>query len=454
MNATTGTGFQYVWYRDGSVISGATNGSYTATQAGAYTVRVISGACYTNSSAITVSITTSGTAGITPVGSTSFCTGGNVVLNASTGSSYQWKKDGNAISGATSSSYTATTSGTYTVTVSNGSCSATSSGVSVSASSGPSANITAPNGTTFCSGGSAILNATTGTGFHVWYRDGSVISGATNGSYTATQAGAYTVRVISGACYTNSSAITVSITTSGTASITPVGSTSFCTGGNVVLNASTGSSYQWKKDGNAISGATSSSYTATTSGTYTVTVSNGSCSATSSGVSVSASSGPSANITAPNGTTFCSGGSAILNATTGTGFQYVWYRDGSVISGATNGSYTATQAGAYTVRVIGWSMLLNSSAITVSITTSGTASITPVGSTSFCTGGNVVLNASTKLFLPMEEGWQHHQWCNQQLYRNHFGNVHGNSKQRFMFCDIQRCWRECIQWPKCQHHRS
>jgi len=349
-----------------------------------------------NSSCQCIGIDNTPTASVTPVGSTTFCTGGNVVLNASTGSSYQWKKDGNAISGATSSSYTATTSGTYTVTVSNGSCSATSSGVSVSASSGPSANITAPNGTTFCSGGSAILNATTGTGFqYVWYRDGSVISGATNGSYTATQAGAYTVRVISGACYTNSSAITVSITTSGTASITPVGSTSFCTGGNVVLNASTGSSYQWKKDGNAISGATSSSYTATTSGTYTVTVSNGSCSATSSGVSVSASSGPSANITAPNGTTFCSGGSAILNATTGTGFQYVWYRNGNAISGATNSNYTATQAGAYTVRVISGTCYTNSSAISIEVSTSITAVITPNGPTTFCTGGSVVLNATS-----------------------------------------------------------
>ncbi|MFZ1333652.1 MAG: hypothetical protein WAR83_15775, partial [Flavobacteriales bacterium] len=84
----------------------------------------------------------------------------------------------------------------------------------------------------------------------------------------------------------NSSCQCVGVDNTPAASVTPVGSTTFCTGGSVVLNASTGSSYQWKKDGNNISGATSSSYTANTSGTYTVTVSNGSCSATSSGVSV------------------------------------------------------------------------------------------------------------------------------------------------------------------------
>jgi hypothetical protein len=51
------------------------------------------------------------------------------------------------------------------------------------------------------------------------------------------------------------------------ASVTPAGPTSFCIGGSVVLNANTGGglSYQWKFNGNSISGATLSSYTASIS---------------------------------------------------------------------------------------------------------------------------------------------------------------------------------------------
>jgi len=426
-----------------------------------------------NSSCQCIGIDNTPTASVTPVGSTTFCTGGNVVLNASTGSSYQWKKDGNAISGATSSSYTATTSGTYTVTVSNGSCSATSSGVSVSASSGPSANITAPNGTTFCSGGSAILNATTGTGFqYVWYRNGNAISGATNSNYTATQAGAYTVRVISGTCYTNSSAISIEVSTSITAVITPNGPTTFCTGGSVVLNATSDGTHVWQFNGQAIPGATSSSYTATQQGSYKVIVTNGSCSATSDAVTVSIStsapaatlsaSGPvnlcvgsSVVLSAPPGssyvwehnneaingatnsnytvtqggsysvtvgtgacastsdplnvtvntpppaiisatgpTTVCAGQSVALTANTGSGYQFVWKRNGSPISGATSSSYTATQPGNYAVMVIHGACYTNSAETAISMSGTGSASISPAGPTTFCTGGNVILNAN------------------------------------------------------------
>lgn len=74
-----------------------------------------------------------------------------------------------------------------------------------------------------------------------------------------------------------------------TAIITPVGSTTFCVGQSVLLNANlvTGLTYQWKRNGVSISGATSSSYIATTSGKYTVHVSDLSpCTSVSNSISV------------------------------------------------------------------------------------------------------------------------------------------------------------------------
>ncbi|MBS1531118.1 MAG: VCBS repeat-containing protein [Bacteroidetes bacterium] len=65
---------------------------------------------------------------VTASGPTTFQTGGNVVLTASPakGYNYQWFRDGVAISGATSSAYTATQSGAYTVELIAGSVTRTS----------------------------------------------------------------------------------------------------------------------------------------------------------------------------------------------------------------------------------------------------------------------------------------------------------------------------------------
>jgi hypothetical protein len=58
-----------------------------------------------------------------------------------------------------------------------------------------------------------------------------------------------------------------------------------------------------------------------------------------------------ASITAAGNTTFCQGGSVVLNANTGTGLTYQWRNNGNNIAVATNASYTATTAGAYSVVV-------------------------------------------------------------------------------------------------------
>ncbi len=73
-----------------------------------------------------------------------------------------------------------------------------------------------------------------------------------------------------------------------TATITAAGPTNFCMGGSVTINANTNASftYQWKKDGANISGATNASYTATTAGNYSVVITNLGCSGTSSPINV------------------------------------------------------------------------------------------------------------------------------------------------------------------------
>ncbi len=309
---------------------------------------------------------------ITPSGSLGFCTGGNVTLNASTGTGYTyvWKRNSTTISGATSSSYLASQAGSYTVTISNGGCSTTSAASTVTVAAAPTATISAGGATTFCTGGSVVLTASAVSGnTYVWRRDGTTISGATSNTYSATIAGSYTVVVTNGGCGASSTAIAVSVTAAPTATLTPAGSTALCTGGSVVLSTptATGNTYLWKLNGTTISGATSNSYTATQAGSYTVTVTRAGCSASSAAQNVTVGSAPVASLTAAGSTSLCNGGSVVLNTSTGAGNTYVWKQNGITITGATGSSYTANTPGNFTVTVTNGGCVANSAAVNVSL---------------------------------------------------------------------------------------
>jgi hypothetical protein len=209
---------------------------------------------------------------ITPQGNTTFCQGGFVNLNASTGANYtyEWYNNGQLINGATASVYQATASGNYTVKVIDGACDATSTATTVTVNQYPSSGVNVSGNTTFCEGNSITLTAQ-GSGTYLWN------NGVTSKSITVSQAGSYGVAVTSNGCVSNSNQTTVTVNPNPTATITPQGNTTFCQGGFVNLVASGGTSYQWN------TGSSAASISATQSGTYTVNVFNSfGCQATAS----------------------------------------------------------------------------------------------------------------------------------------------------------------------------
>ncbi|MES2285347.1 MAG: T9SS type A sorting domain-containing protein [Bacteroidota bacterium] len=395
LNASTGTGYTYQWKKDNVTIAGATSASYTASAAGAYHAVINQGICSAVSAAVVIAIT-SNSAVITPAGPTTFCAGGSVTLNANigTGNTYQWKKDNVVISGANGSSYIATISGSYTVAITTSGITSTSAAVIITVSPMPNATITPAGPISFVAGGNVILNASTGTGYiYQWKKDGVNISGATNSSYVATLGGSYQIKITQGACTDWSAPLLITILPAAT--ITPSGPINFCAGGSVTLNANTGTgnTYQWKKDNIAISGAINPSYTATASGSYSVSITIAGLSNTSSAIAITASPIPTAIITPAGLTSFITGGSVVLNAGTGTGYIYQWKKDNIAIIGAVNASYTASAAGSYQVEID--QGICHALSVAVVITILPAATITPAGSTTFCTGGSVTLNANT-----------------------------------------------------------
>ena len=101
-----------------------------------------------------------------------------------------------------------------------------------------------------------------------------------------------------------------------------------------------------------IAGATGTSFNAKNVGNYTLLFNpNTSCSQTSNSLSLNAINGPTAStITAATTTTFCNGGSVVLNSTLTNGTTYQWYLHGNNINGANSSNYGATQSGNYKIK--------------------------------------------------------------------------------------------------------
>lgn len=370
------------------LVTGVATGTCTIT----YTITNAFGCTATTLS--TFNVASAGpTATITPAGATTFCVGDSVRLDASTGTgyTYQWLLGGIPITGATNASYTARTGGSYTVRVTSGACGTLSAArvitvnaTTVGANTGASA---------VCVGQTITLsNSTTGG---TWTSSNTTIATVTSaGVVTGATAGAVTISYsISSSCGSASATSVITVNALPTvAAIT--GTTTGCGGSTNTLSSAT-SGGVWSSSNTAICTihpttgvATGVSIgTATISYTYTNTAG---CSATTT-ATYTVSGGPTATITPAGATSFCAGGSVVLNANTGSGLTYQWQYGGTNITGATNASYTASVGGNYNVVVTSGSCQNVSATTTITILTTTVPAITSA-TTNVCEGGTLNLS--------------------------------------------------------------
>ena len=186
--------------------------------------------------------------------STTFCSGGSVILTSSSASGNTWS------TGATTQSITVSSGGTYTVSVNNGTCtSATSAGTTVTVNALPATpTISAGSSTTFCSGGSVTLTSSAGTTY-LWS------TGATTPSISPTTSGSYTVQVTNAnGCQSSASLATVvTVNTLPTVSFTLQPGATACSNTDVTYTTQASqTNYVW-----SIPGVLNTDYTITSGGT-------------------------------------------------------------------------------------------------------------------------------------------------------------------------------------------
>jgi hypothetical protein len=185
-----------------------------------------------------------------------------------------------------------------------------------------------PESTTLCSGETTNINLTSnyiGTAF-TWVVDsssgvhingysdgsGSTIAQLLTNSGIATETIRYNINAVAGNCINTSASTEVTVYPTTIPTIT-AGATTICSGESVNLTSFYASAYQWKKDGNLISGATLQNYPATTTGSYTVEITDANgCKATSDATGITVNPMPTASI---SGTTSVCQNAASPNVT-------------------------------------------------------------------------------------------------------------------------------------------
>ena len=276
-----------------------------------------------------------------------------------------------------------------------------------------------PNTYSACSGKSvqltAITNNSIGVTGHKWYTTptgssyiGGVIVGSTYpGPYITTYTSSfnantkYYVASVCGTSESSRAAIVVNVTPSVTPSVSITTNPAIngsdaggprltvCSGTSVTFtanptNGGTSPTYQWKKDGNAISGATSSILPSTliTDGeSYSVNmVSNTTCLTTTTAtgslnITVLPILTPSVKIS-PVNPTICAGNSITFTATPTNGGipSYVWKVNGVVQSGQTGTSFSSTSI--TNGQVVTVEMTATNKCQTVSLVTASSGTIT------------------------------------------------------------------------------
>lgn len=419
----TGSSLTYQWRKNGMPIPGATNATYSISNAqpadgGNYDV-LVTGQCGTITSTVALVDVQSVLPAPSPyTGPTTFCQNNPTTISVPAipgATSYTWTLPGGWGGTSTTNTITITTpfiggGGIVTVRGNNVCGSGNTLNFNVFSSPGIGTIGAVSGNTTICQNTTqtytvpAVSNATS----YTWILPAGWTGTSTTNSITVTVGGSSgTIGVFASSSCGNTSTSNLAVTVNAIPSAPGIisGNSSVCSGTSQVYSVASvpgATVYTWGIPGGWFGFSNTNSITTTAgsnSGNISVTASNACGTSSSSVLNVSASSASIVINAQPQALTLCQGQNGTLTVTaTGTNLTYQWRLNGNPIAGATSSNLTISavtpsQAGNYTVVITNSCGSVTSSSASLVVNTAPTITSQP-SSAIVCQGGSVTLSAS------------------------------------------------------------
>ena len=349
------------WYRNDTLITGATGSVYYAGTSGRYKARQTNGFGCGSADSIPVTIYPAPQLFMNG-GNSATCQGTATTLSTSVpAKSYKWTFGHKRTLASTTSSLTTFTGGTYTLTIVDNNNCIDSADYHLTINPLPVPIVQESQDSVICQGDSTtfgIFAYVNGTDKYQWYKSttgaaGSyaAIPGATKPNYGATTSGFYylTVTNINGCAGSAAPHQVTVIPPPAKPHVTASSAAPVCYPG--VVNVSTplvaGLTYQWRANGVAQPNSNTPNYTAQSSAWYSVIARNASgCSTVSDSVQVTINPKPTAST--PSGIlNTCGGTATTLSAYVQPGYTFQWYLNGAADAGHTRDTLKTLTSGTY-----------------------------------------------------------------------------------------------------------
>lgn len=371
--------WSYKWYKDGSVISGATLPAYSVDAGqtnfeGDYQVEISAAGICTERSA-TVTLTNAGEFTVTRINAANVVVlpSESETLSIATDANsptYQWYRNTTAVPSSDSNTLTVAQAGTYYAEVtSNGTCSTTITSETTEVVSPSDFRFEIDYATAYesCNSSSIVLEvdkiyaqlsdnseidvtADVASNFiYQWKKEITDVPGENSQSISLTsnsENGNYSVEGVSGSFNATSNVLPVQLGTTEILNITST-STIYCSASDSITLSTdtdlTGENFAWERDGASVN-TTDSALSVTQPGTYRLVIEKGICPLTSNEIKIAPLDPDLITLSIDGEIIFPEGSSKTVSANGGTAYR--WF-DANNVEIATGASITFTEQGTY-----------------------------------------------------------------------------------------------------------